>query len=110
MMAAPVVLVLVTRNAIVKCYFTGQPGVRQQFKRPVDGSESDVGILLFHQLIQFIGREMSAGFQKSPQNCAALLGLLQTDASQMPQENVFGLADVLGRDARLIVDSFLQHG
>ena len=29
---------------------------------------------------------------------------------QVPQEDAFRLAHVLGRDARLIVDSFLQHG
>jgi hypothetical protein len=53
---------------------------------------------------------MRAGFEKRPQNRATLFGLLQTDTSQMPQKNALGLAHVLGRDARLIVDSFLQHG
>jgi hypothetical protein len=53
---------------------------------------------------------MRAGFEKRPQNRAALFGLFQANTAQVPEENAFGLAHVLGRDARLVVDSFLQHG
>src|SRR5208282_2018787 len=52
---------------------------------------------------------MLTSFQEGPQNCIALCSLLEPDAFEMVQENSFGLADVLPRDGRLIVDSFLQH-
>jgi hypothetical protein len=109
-MASPIVLVLIARNAIVKCDFAGQSAVGEEFQGPVHSGETDVGVFLLHQLVQFVGREMFPGFEKGPQNRAPLFCLLQTDAPQVSQENLLGLAHVLGRDARLIVDSFLQHG
>ena len=59
--------------------------------------------------MQFIDRQMFAGFEEGPQDRTALFGLFQPDALQVPQENSFGFADVLSRDGRLIVDTFLQH-
>src|SRR5260370_39262737 len=59
--------------------------------------------------MQFVDRKMFARLEECPQNRIALFGLLQADAFEMPQENSFGFADVLLRDGRLIVDSFLQH-
>ena len=48
-MAAPVVLVFVTRNAVVKGYFTGQSATRQKLKRPVNGGDSDARVVLLDQ-------------------------------------------------------------
>src|SRR5260370_31204740 len=59
--------------------------------------------------MQFVDRKMFARLEECPQNRIARFGLLQADAFEMPQENSFGFADVLLRDGRLIVDSFLQH-
>lgn len=53
---------------------------------------------------------MLASFQEGPQDRVALSSLFQADAPEMLKENPFGLADILARDGRLIVDSFLQHG
>ncbi len=108
-MTAAVVLVFITRDAVVKGDFAGQTAIRQQFQRPIDGGEADARIGFLDQPMQFVGRKMFASFQEGPQNCVALFGLLQADALEMLQENSLGFADVLPRDGRLIVDSFLQH-
>ncbi len=109
MMAAAIVLVFVTRDAVVKSDFAGQAAARQKFQRAVNGGEADARVGFLDQAMQFVGREMFASFQESPQNCAPLFGLLQADATKMLQENSFGFADVLARDGWPIVDSFLQH-
>ena len=109
-MTAPVVLVLVARNAVVKSDFAGQPATRQQFQRPVNGGDADARVVFLDQAVQFVDGKMLPGFEKCPQNGIALLGLLQADALEVLQEYSFRFADVLPRDGRLIVDSFLQHG
>ncbi len=108
-MTAAVVLMLVTRDAVVKGNFAGQSATSQKLQRPVDSGESYARIGFFDQPMQFVDREMFASFKERPQNCVALFGLLQAHATEMLQENSFRLADVLPRDGRLIVDSFLQH-
>jgi hypothetical protein len=108
-MAAPIVLVFVARNAVMKRNFAGQSTIGQEFERPVNGGESDMRVFFLDELAEFVGREMLARLEERPQNGAALFSLLQPDAPQMPQENPLGLAHVLRRDAGLIVNSFLQH-
>jgi hypothetical protein len=110
MMTAPVVLMLVAGDAIMKRDFAGQAAVSQQFERPVYGGESDVRVFFLYELTEFVGRKMLARLEERPQNGSALLRLLQANAPQMPQKNTLGLAHVLRRDAGLIVNSFLQHG
>jgi len=108
-MTAAVVLVLVTRDAVVKSNFAGQSATCQKLQRPVDGGETDARIGFLDQSMQFVDREMFASLDERPQNCVTLFGLLQADAAEMLQENSFSLADILPRDGRLIVNPFLQH-
>jgi hypothetical protein len=109
-MAAPVVLMLVAGDAIVKCNLAGQAAIGEQFESAVHGGEPDVRVFLLYQLIEFVSREMRAGFKKRAENRATLSSLLQPNAPQVAEKNAFGLANVFGRDGRLVVDSFLQHG
>jgi hypothetical protein len=109
MVTAPVVLMLEARNTVVKSNLTREATIRKQLQRAVHGGETNVRIFLLHQLIELVGRKMSAGFDERPQNRAALLGVFQTNTTQMPEENLFGIAHALLRDSWLIVDSFLQH-
>jgi len=106
-MTAAVVLVFVTRDAVVESDFAGQAATRQQLQRPVDGSETDARIGFLDQSVQFVSREMFTSFKEGPQNRAALFGLFESDAFEMLQENSFSFAHVLSRDGWLIVDSFL---
>jgi len=108
-MTAAIVLVFVTRDAVVKGDFAGQAATRQKLQRAVNGGETDARIGFLDQPVQFVDRKMLASFQEGPQNSVALSGLFEPDALEMLQENSFGRADVLPRDGRLIVDSFLQH-
>ena len=108
-MTAAVVLVFVTRDAIVKGDFAGQSATSQKLQRPIDGGEADARVGFFDQAVQFVDREVFTSFKERPQNRVALFGLLQADATEMLKENSFGFADILPRDGRLIVDSFLQH-
>lgn len=109
-MTAAVVLMLIARDAVVKGDFAGQATTREKLQRAVHGGETDAGVGLFDQAVQFVGGKMFASFEERPQNGAALFGLFEANAFEMLQENSFGLADVLRRDGRVIVDSFLQHG
>ena len=43
-MTAAVVLVFITRDAVVKCNFTGQAATGQKLQRPVDGRETDARV------------------------------------------------------------------
>src|ERR1035438_3572864 len=43
-MTAPVVLVLVTRDAVMKRNFAGQAATREQFQRPIDGRKSNARV------------------------------------------------------------------
>src|SRR5258708_2509505 len=108
-MTSAVVLVLITRDAVVEGNFAGQSATSQKLQRPVDGGKTNSRICFFDQPVQFVDRKMFTSFKKGPQNCISLFGLLQAHAAEMLQENSFGFADVLSRDGRLIVDSFLQH-
>jgi hypothetical protein len=108
-MTAAVVLVFVTRDAVVKGDFAGQAATCQKLQRPVDSGGTDARVGFLDQPMQFVDRKMFTSFKKGPQNCVALFGLLEPDAFEMLKENSFGFADVLPRDGRLIVDSLLQH-
>ena len=108
-MTAAVVLVFVTRDAVVKSDFAGQAASREEFQSAVDSRKADARVGFFDQSMQFVRREMFTSFKESPQDRAALFGLLQADTFEMPKKNSFGFADVFPRDGRLIVDSILQH-
>jgi len=108
-MAAAIVLMFVTRDAVVKSDFAGQAATGQELQRSIDSGNADAWVGFFHQPVQFVDRKMFTRFEECPQDCAALFGLLQADAFEMPKENSFRFADVLARDGRLIVNSLLQH-
>ena len=109
-MTTPVVLVFVTGNAIVKGYFASQSAARQQLQSAIDGSEPDARIGLLNQPMQFINGKMFARFEEGSKDGVALSSLLQANALEMLKKDAFGFADILPRNGRLIVDSFLQHG
>jgi len=108
-MTTPVVLMFITRNAIVKGDFASQPAARQKLQRAIDSSEPDAGIGLLNQPMQFVDGKMFARFEESPKDGVALASLLQANAFQMLKKDAFGFADILPRDGQLIVDSLLQH-
>ena len=108
-MAAPVVLMLVAGDAIVKGDFAGQSAFREQLQRAVDRGIADARIFFLHQPVQFVGRKMVAGFQKRAQNCIALCRLLQAHSLEMLMENSLSFAHHLARDGGLVVDPLLQH-
>jgi hypothetical protein len=113
-MAAPVVLMLVARDAIVEGDFASQSALGEQFKCAVDGGVADAGVLLLDEAVQFVGGEVVAGFKERAQDGIALRRLLQADALEVLVEDFLGLAHHLARDRGLIVypilgDSLLQH-
>jgi len=109
MMAAAIVLVFITGDAIMKGNFAGKPATGQKLQRSVDRSETNARVGFLNQPVELINRKMFACFEKGPKNGAALFGLLQADAFEMLMKNALGFADVLPRDSQLIVDSLLQH-
>ena len=110
MVAAAVVLVLLAGDAIMKSDLAGQAAFRQQFQSAVDGSETDAGIFLLHQPVQFVGGEVLACLQERSQYGVALRRMFQANTLEMPMQNLLRFADHLGRDAGLIVNALLQHG
>ena len=108
-MAAPIVLVLITRDAIVKCHLAGQPALGQQFQRPINGGIADPGVFLFDQAMKFFGGKVLAGLQEGSQNGIALGSLLETNALQMLVENTLRFTHHFARNGGLVIDTFLQH-
>jgi hypothetical protein len=109
-MAAAIVLVLVTGNAVVKGDFAGQATLCQQFQGAVDRGVADAGIFFLDEAVEFVGGKMIAGFQERAQDRVALLRLLEADALQMLVKYFLGLADHLAGQGRLIIDALLEHG
>ena len=109
-MAAPVVLVFVTRNAVVEGDLAGQAALGQQLQRAVDGSKPDASVFFLDQAVKFVGGKMIAGLDKSAQDGIALCRLFQPDALQVAMKDLLGFADHLARDGGLIIDALLKHG
>src|SRR5277367_2993515 len=76
-MAAPVVLMLEARDAVVKSDLAGQPALGQQFQSAVDRGVADARIFFLHQAMQFVGRKVVAGLEKGAQNRIPLRCLLE---------------------------------
>lgn len=109
-MAAPIVLVLIAGNAIMKGDFAGESTFGEQLERAINSGIADTRIFFLHQAMKFVGREMVAGFKESAQNRIALRRLLEANLLQMAVQNVLRLAHHLARQRGLIVDTLLQHG
>jgi hypothetical protein len=108
-MAAPVVLMLVAGDAVVKGNLARQAAFGQQFQRAIDRRIANAGVFFLHQSMEFIGRKMVASLQKRAQNRIPLRGLLKADLFQMPVQNFLGFARHLARNGRLVIDAILQH-
>jgi hypothetical protein len=107
MVIAAIVLMLVSRDAVVESNFTRQTTFRQKLKRAVHSGEAYLRVLLLDEPVQLICREMITGIKERPQYRVPLLGMLESYPLEMGMEYVFGLAHHLARDRRLIVYSFL---
>jgi hypothetical protein len=110
MVAPPVVLMLVARNAIMERDFAGQSAFRQQLKRAIDGGETNAGVFFMHQAMQFVGRKMISGFEKRPQDGVTLRRLLEADPLEMAVQNILRLAHHLAGNRGLVINALLQHG
>lgn len=106
MVRSAIVLVLVARHTVVESDLTRKPTFSQQLEGSIDSSEADVRILLFHQTVKFIGREVISGFQEGTQDRIALLRMFQANAFQVLVKNVLRLAHHLARNGGLIVYAF----
>lgn len=109
MVASSVVLVLETRNAVVKSDFAGQATLGEQLQGPVDGRKTDLGIPFSNKLIQLVGGEVFPGLEEGQQDRVTLLGVLEADFLQMAMEDLLRVAQRLTGNRRMIVNSFLQH-
>lgn len=108
-MAAAIVLVFVTRDAIVERHFAGETAFGQKLQGAINRRISDAGIFLLDKPVQLVGGQMVASFEKGAQDRIALRGLLEANIFQVPMKDVLGLANHLTRDRRLIVDALLQR-
>ncbi len=108
-MAAAIVLVLVTGDAIVEGDFAGQSTLGQQFQRAIDSGVADASVLLVDKAMKFVRRKVIASFEKGAQNAVALRGLLEADALEMAVQDGLRFTHHLARDRRLIIDALLQH-
>jgi hypothetical protein len=110
MMAAPIVLMLVARDAVMKGNLAGQTAFGEQLESSIHGGEAYLRILLLHQPEQFVGGKVFPRFQEGAQDSVPLLSVLQANALQVPMEDLLSFPNHLTRDAGLIIDSFLQAG
>src|SRR5262249_24258934 len=87
MVVTPVKLVLIARHTIRKRNGAGQPALRQQLQRAIDGGKADLRILFSHQAKKLVGGEMITGLQEGAQDGVALVGMLQADTLEMAVKN-----------------------
>ena len=109
-MTAAIVLMFITRDAVMKRDFTGQAATSQKLQRPIDSGEADTRIGFFDQAVQFVDGKMFTSFKEGSEDCVSLSGLFQANTAEMLKKNAFRFAHAFPRDCRLIVDSLLQHG
>ena len=109
MVAAPVVLVLVAGDAIVKRDLARQATLGEKLEGAIDGGVADLGVFLLDQTVQFVGGEVFTGFEKRAENRVALGGLLQAHAFEVLVENALRFAHHFARDRGLVIDAFLEH-
>src|SRR5689334_13875161 len=108
-MTAAVVLMFVSRYAVVKGDFARESTFSEQFESAIDSSDPDAGIALTHELVKLFDGQMLVGFEECEQNSIALLGPFQTDAFEMLLKTILRLAQPFLRDRDRIIDAFLQH-
>ena len=105
--AAAIVLVLVTRDAVVEGDFAGEVALGQQLQGAVDGGVTDPGIFLFNEAMELVRGEMLTGLQECLQDRVALGGVLQANTLEVLVQNTLRFADHLGRDGGLVVDALV---
>lgn len=108
-MAAAVVLMLVSSNAIVECDFAREPTLGEQLERAIDGRDADAGIAFAHELVKLLDGEVLVSFKKGEEDGVALLGPFQAYAFEMLLKPILRLAQPFLRDRDRIIDAFLQH-
>ena len=109
-MAAAVVLMLVTCDAVVKGDLAGESAFGQKFEGAVHRGVSDVRIFFLDKAVKFVGGKVIACLEEGAKNGVPLGRLLEADTLQVPVKDILGLADHLARDRGLVVDAFLEHG
>src|SRR5690349_1436190 len=108
-MAATIVLVFVTRDAVVKRDLTRQSTFGQKLQRAINRRKANARIALAYELMKLFGGEVLVSFEKREQDGVALLSPLEADTLQMLLEAVLRLAQRLLQDRNVIIDAFLQH-
>jgi hypothetical protein len=108
-MPAAVVLVFEACNSVMKSHFTGQATLSQELQRAVHRGETDFGIFLLHQPVQFVGGKVLARLQEGLQDRVALGGVLKAYAFEVLMQNLLGLAHHLAGNGGLIVNAALKH-
>jgi len=110
MVATAIVLMLVTRNTVVKGNFTRKSTFSQKLKSAINRSKPNARVALAHELVKLLGREMLVGFKKGEQDGIALFCLLESDPFQVLMKAVLRLTERLPRYRQVIVNALLEHG
>jgi len=104
-MGAAIVLMLVSSDAIVKCKFGRKSALGEELESAIDRGESNLRVLLLHQAMEFVGREMVANFEKRPKNSVSLFRVLKTNALEVRMEDALRFEKHFLRNGGLIVNS-----
>jgi len=108
--AAAIVLMFVTRDAVVESNLAGKSAFGEELQSAVNGGETDLGIFLAHQAEELVRGKMLASFQKGVQDRVALGGVFQANPFEVLVKDLLGLANHLSRDAGLVVNALLGSG
>ncbi len=106
---AAVVLMLKSRFAIVELYLTGQTAFGEELQCPIDSGHPNPSIASLNQAVQLVSGKMVASLQKRLQDGIALVRLLESYPLQMLTEDILSLAQHLGGDHGMVVDTFVRH-
>src|SRR5208283_1360736 len=100
-MVAPLILMLVAGDAVVKGHFAGQSALGQQLQGAIDRGEADALVLLPDRAVELVGREVVASIQKGAQDGVPLVCVLKTNTLEMVVEDGLSFAHHFPRNRGL---------
>ena len=109
MMAAAIVLMLVTRDAVVERDLAGESAFCQQLQRAIHRSKANARIAFAHELMKLFDGEVLVRFEECEEDGVTLLGPFQADAFEMLLKSILCFTQPFLRDRDWIINAFLQH-
>lgn len=107
--SAAVVLMFVTRDAVMEGDFTGKAAFGEKLEGAIDGSETDLRVLLADHAVKLVGGKVVASVKEGAEDGVALASVLEAYLLQVLMKDGCSFAQHFARDCGLIINPFRQH-